>query len=240
MPTIRAGSAKPLKGNSPWDTLRQSIANLGTVVRHMQPTWHAATIDALTPAFLEQQQVRGVIWDVDGTLTPHHGAQVVPALAPAFRRLVEASNVRHVIVSNAPDARFTQLAQLFPDIPILRLYALHGEVIPHRLHGSRNSLSREEFEALQAAGAVVVRKPNARLTQYALQELECSASEALMIGDQFMTDVAGARMADVRALKVETAAPGSFPFVVRTAQHIEQVLYTVVYGTRRSLAGRVS
>jgi predicted HAD superfamily phosphohydrolase YqeG len=177
----------------------------------MQPTWHAATIDALTPAFLEQQQVRGVIWDVDGTLTSHHGAQVEPALAPAFRRLVEASNVRHVIVSNAPDARFTQLAQLFPDIPILRLYALHGEVIPHRLHGSRNSLSREEFDALQAAGAVVLRKPNARLTQYALQELDCSASEALMIGDQFMTDVAGARMADVRALKVETAAPRVIP-----------------------------
>ena len=237
---MRAARAEELKGSSPWDTLQQSLLRLGEVVPRMQPTWHAESIAELTPAFFEHHRLRAAIWDVDGTLMSHHGSEVAPSIAPAFWKLVEAPRLRHVILSNAPTSRFAQLGRLFPDIPILRLYRLNADVVPQRLHRGASSLSQGDLDALRVAGAVVLRKPNAALVEFALQELQCGASEALTIGDQLTTDVAGARMAHVRALKVATIAPDSFPFTVRSAQRLERVVYALRYGLRRSQCGGVS
>lgn len=240
MPTMRARRPEEVKGSSPWDTIRQSIIRLGEIVPRMQPTWHAESIAELTPAFFEHHHLRGAIWDVDGVLTSHHGRELAPSVAPAFWKLVGTPYLRHVILSNSPTSRFAQLGRLFPEIPILRLYRLNAAVVPHRLHRGESSLSPDDVDSLSSAGAVVLRKPSSALVEFALQELQCAASEALMIGDQHTTDVAGARMALVRALKVATIAPESFPLTVRSAQRLERMVYAFRYGLRRSECGGVS
>ena len=48
---------------------------------------------------------------------------------------------------------------------------------------------------------------------------------ALMVGDQYLTDIAPANMLGVRTAKVRTVEPRSFPVMVRVLQLAERVIY---------------
>jgi predicted HAD superfamily phosphohydrolase YqeG len=51
-----------------------------------------------------------------------------------------------------------------------------------------------------------------------------------MIGDQYLTDVAGANLGGVRSIKLPTLARETFRPSVRFSQSLERGLYTVLYG----------
>jgi HAD superfamily phosphatase (TIGR01668 family) len=196
----------------------------------MRPTWHLPSLAVVTPEFLRAQGLRGVIWDVDGVLTGDRRPDLVPQSEGPFRTLLAAGGLRHVVLSNASEERFRQLGGMFPAVPILRGYRLGGETVFRRLVGVADSWTDEVLERRLAAGARVIRKPSAALVDYAVRELACDKGEVVMIGDQYLTDVAGANLGGVRSIRVPTLAPETFRPAVRLSQRIETALFALLYG----------
>lgn len=217
-------------GASSFSTFVQVLPRLLVVVRRMRPTWHLAGVAAVTPAFLREHGLRGLIWDVDGTLTGDRRPELAPESRAAFAVLAAQPELRHVVLSNAGERRYRELGTLFPGATILRAYTLGGDVVYRRLAGREDSWTDEELAARLAAGARVIRKPSAVLVAYAVRELDVTKDEAVMIGDQYLTDVAGANLAGVHSIKVPTLARETFRPAVRISQALERGLYAVLYG----------
>lgn len=213
------------RGESPLATLRQSVGRLPLLLRHMEPTWFLGGVADLTPGFVERHGIQGLIWDVDGTLTAYHQTRVLAEVEKPFAALRALPGLRHAILSNAPEWRFRQLAEMFPTIPVLRGYLHGGEVLGRTLLGPQDSWSAEALASRLATGATVIRKPHAGLVQLAIAELGCPAAGVVMVGDQHLTDVAGASLAGVRSVKLPNAAPSTFPWSIRGTQRLETLLY---------------
>lgn len=217
-------------GSSSFSTFVQVAPHLLRVVRRMRPTWHLSGLAALTPAFLRQHGLRGLIWDVDGTLTGDRRPSLAPESDGPFRALLADSGLRHAVLSNAGEERYRELGTMFPQVPILRAYTFGHEVLHRRLLGRDDSWTETELERRLAEGARVIRKPSALLVDYAVRELGVTKDETVMIGDQYMTDVAGANLAGVRSVKLPTLARETFRPAVRFSQALERGLYAVLYG----------
>lgn len=222
-------------GDSPLSTFMQSIGRLPLLLRHMEPTWSLASLAELDSEFLGRHGITGLIWDVDGTLTAYHATRLLDEASAPFDRLRADASLRHVILSNAPEWRFKELSGMFPAIPVLRGYLLNGEVHVRRLLGGADSWAPGALEARMAAGAVVLRKPDPRLVELAVAELGGDPGRVAMVGDQHLTDVAGASLAGVRSIKLRNPARTSFPLSIRFTQRLEALAYRVV---RRPASGR--
>ena len=221
---------RPQRVESLWGTLWQTVPSLGRVIRHMRPTWQFASLEALTPAFLSSENIRAIIWDVDGTLTAYHAAHLASSITATLGGLLELPTVRHAVVSNSPESRFRALGALLPDMRVVRVYRLDGTLHTRHLHHGVDSMTTEEVATLIRAGAYALRKPNAELIGRTLAVLDCPAHQAVMVGDQYLTDIAGAGMAGVRSIKIAPVAPSSFPKSLQLAQMAERILYYVRYG----------
>ncbi len=211
-------------------TMWQSARHLMDLMRHMRPTWHADSLTRLSPAFLAAQEITGIIWDADGTLTPHHGETLHAAIASHFAMLAAHPGLRHLILSNAPESRFLQLGRMFPALPILRVYELHGMLHRRVLLRGEDSMAASTRNELVESGARALRKPHAALIHQALGVLDRAAPDVVMVGDQYLTDVAGAGLAAVRSIRVRTIDSASFPVSVRAAQLMERALFAICYG----------
>jgi predicted HAD superfamily phosphohydrolase YqeG len=220
-------------GNSPFTTFFQVVTRLPTIVRQMRPTWHVRSLIMVDAAFVAKHGIKGMIWDVDGTLTGDRQATLAPEAEPAFRALMAASGLRHVVLSNAGEERFTQLGAMFPMMPILRAYTLGDQVLYRRLQGTDDTWTRQDLERQLAAGAAVIRKPNALLVDQAAKELGLAKDDIAMIGDQYLTDVAGANLGGVRSIKLPTLARETFRTSVKLSQRFELVLYGLLHGRAR-------
>ena len=119
---------------------------------------------------------------------------------------------------------------MFPEMPILRAYKQGNETLYRRRLGAFDSWTPQEVARRLVEGAGVIRKPSGELVAYALKELGVERGEAVMIGDQYMTDVAGANMGRIRSIKVPTLAPETFRTSVRLSQRLEQAIYLLVHG----------
>jgi len=223
-------------GASSFSTFFQVIPRLFTLLGRMKPTWHMSSLAAVTPAFLASHGISGLIWDVDGTLTRDRGPGIEPSQEAPFRALMAAPGVNHVVLSNASEHRFSELGTLFPMLVILRAYTLGERVLFRKRHGASDTWSPEELERQLAAGASVIRKPSAVLVDYAARELGRTRDQIAMVGDQYITDVAGASLGGVRSIKLPTFARETFRFSVRLSQRIESVLYALLYGREKMTA----
>ncbi len=214
-------------------TATRILPRIGPVLRSLEPTHRFDSVADLAPAFLEREGIRGVLWDIDGTLMAHHAEVVHPAVAPAFDRLLAMSQIRHAVVSNCDEARYRALGRILPQIPIVIGYETRGgEILRIRRGGTERLVDREgrEIEALDPSWPLL-RKPSGRLVLGAIRELEGPGpGEVLMVGDQYATDIASANLAGVRSLKVRTLEPASFPVANRMAQRLEGVVYRLVHG----------
>jgi predicted HAD superfamily phosphohydrolase YqeG len=216
-------------GSSPFATLVQVAPRLLKVARHMRPTWHLPSLAAVDAAFVRGHGIRGIVWDVDGTLTGDRRPTLEREADGPFRALLAMPELSHVVLSNAGEERYRQLGAMFPEVPILRGYTLGGEVLFRRLQGTLDSWTADELASRLAAGARVIRKPSAALVDYAVRELGCEKGVVAMIGDQYLTDVAGANLGGVRSVKLPTLARGTFRWPVRLSQWLEALLYALFY-----------
>ncbi len=206
-------------------TVVQAAPRVAVLRRHMRPAIRIRSIASLDAAVLHSFGVRAMIWDVDGTLMARHGTEVAPHLAQAFSRLAGDPTLRHVILSNCGEQRFVELASIFPTIPIIRADLTdRGLVVRRRLGPDDSGPSLESMRYERPARAL--RKPSVELLRIALETLECVAPEhAIMVGDQYLTDIAPANMLGVITLKVNTVEPRSFPVTVRALQMAERLLF---------------
>ncbi|UCD23417.1 MAG: HAD hydrolase-like protein [Gemmatimonadota bacterium] len=206
-------------------TLRQSIPRMRHLVSQLEPTYRLETVAEINEAFLEQNGIRAVLWDVDGTLMPYHGKDVDPVF-PHVRAMFRDGPARHAILSNCDEARFDELGHIFPEVPLLRAYSVPRETVFRFRLREIDTHTPEDIEHLLATGGKQIRKPSSELIRHGMDVLKETDPEAvLMVGDQYLTDIASANLAGVRSVKVETFRPDTFPRTLRVSQLLESLVY---------------
>ncbi|UCG85769.1 MAG: HAD hydrolase-like protein [Gemmatimonadota bacterium] len=208
-------------------TLRQSIPRLRQLISHIEPTFRFDTVADIDASFITEQGFRVVLWDVDGTLMAYHAGDV-DARFPLIRVLFRDGPARHAILSNCDERRFDQLGQIFPEIPLLRGYATdEGPVFRHLWHGTDTHTS-EALRHIQSNRGTQIRKPSGELVRYGMRVLgEADPQAVLVVGDQYLTDIASANLAGARSAKVSTFRQDTFPVSIRLSQHLENAIYRV-------------
>ncbi len=209
-------------------TLLQTMPRLWTIARNSRPTYAFDTVQSITGDFLEREGVRGVLWDVDGTIMSYH-AKAIDETFGHLHALISADPDRHAVLSNCDEPRFRELGDMLPELPILRAYATPSGPVFRHTHRGRDTHSHEEIARLLQRGARQIRKPSGALVRYGMEILGLTdPQEVLMVGDQYLTDVASANLAGARSVKVRTWRRDTFPFSIRTSQRLERLLYLVM------------
>lgn len=209
--------------------MAQTLPRLGAVLRSLSPTWHMRSLEALDAAFVARHDIRGMLWDVDGTLTRFHDTELAEEARP-FRALATIATLRHAILSNAGEERFRELGRIFPEIPIVKGYLVDGVVTIRRLQHGEDSWTAEEVAGRIAAGAVPLRKPDGALVLAVLRTLGLDPRCSVMIGDQYLTDIAGANLAGIRSIKLPAIGPETLPPGIRFGQRVENLLFRLFHG----------
>ncbi len=212
-------------------TLRQTLLSVPKLWLKSTPTYHLDSVAVIDDVFVRDHGIAGMIWDVDGTLMPHHGASLSPAVRANFERLIARPDLRHVILSNCGEDRFLELGRIFPETPVLKAYRTAEGWLFRRLLGSQDDWS--DADASHRVGARPIRKPSLELTEFAIRELACEPERVVMVGDQYFTDVVGASLAGIRSIKVPTLNRESFPLMVRWLQRLEETAHRRGTGSRR-------
>ena len=225
----RGASASAPRGGDWLSTIGQEIARVPLLLRHMRATWEVPGIDALQPAALERLGIRGIVWDVDGTLMRRGDTSVAGHLQSALDRLLAGGRIRHAIVSNCGEARFLALSRIFPEVPLLRVYRAPARLLRRLRLGDAERWSPGLPAAGELESARALRKPSPELMRFALAELGLPAAQVALVGDQRLTDIACANLAGLRSVKVQTLGRESFPFAVRCLQRAEEAAYRVLY-----------
>lgn len=207
------------------ETIRQSWPVLLRLSRHLEPTWRLSDVAELDPMFFEAHGIRGIIWDVDGTLMGPRETAVAPPLEAPFRQLRRSEGLRHVILSNCGETRYRQLGELFPDVPVIRGYMSPVGPVCRRLWRGderwRPVPSSRSPERLK-----LLRKPSPILIEFAVRELnDLPRSAVALVGDQYFTDVAPANLAGIRSIKVDRVGRRHFSRPVRVLQKLEALVY---------------
>lgn len=223
-------------------TTRRLLPRLARVSREIRPTFQLDSVNDLDARRLRDLGVEAILWDVDGTLMAHHADRVDPALVAGFDALLAAPELRHAIVSNCQEARFAELGGIFPRVPIVLGYETEEGGGFRVRHGSAESWRGPGAAIASAAtasgggggsdGLRPMRKPSRRLVRAALEEVGMAdrPEAALMVGDQYFTDIASANLAGLRSAKVPTLHRASFPAPVRWSQRLEGLLYRLRFG----------
>jgi predicted HAD superfamily phosphohydrolase YqeG len=211
-------------------TTRQALPEFFRLARRLRPTFRMRDIRGIDHAFVREKGINALIWDVDGTLMPHHYKGVAPSLQPAMDKILELSEVRHSILSNCGEERLVELGQLFPHIPVVKVYETESGTVSRVLKEGREEWVAEAGPIERPRQRQPIKKPSAKLVACAMRVIgREDRSGVVMVGDQYFTDIAGANLAGIRSIKVETFDPQSFPFAVRSFQRFESLLYRLFY-----------
>jgi HAD superfamily phosphatase (TIGR01668 family) len=218
-------------------TARRILPVFFQMMGKIDPTFELPDVMAIDDEFLREHGIRGLIWDVDGTLTAHHAPEVHSAVHDRFAALRDRGDLRHAIVSNCQMDRFDQLGGLFPDLPIVLGFETPDGDAFWVLEDGQRVAHGAGRDCLVAGSDEIrpLRKPSASLVLQAvrLMGLEDAPDSVLMVGDQYFTDIAAANLAGIRSAKVPTLRRSSFPLLPRVAQRFETALYRL----RRALRG---
>lgn len=219
-------------------TTLQALPQFFRLITKLKPTFHLPDVTALDRRFLEDHAVVALLWDVDGTLMPHHYMGVAEEFQATLKGL--ESRVPQAILSNCGEARFLELGKIFPELPVLKAYQTGaGATVLRSLHQGEERWSigkgKDYRPTDQPAGPLKpLKKPSAELIEFALDRLGAPPrGHVFMVGDQYFTDIAGANLAGIGSIKVPTFGPRSFPFPIRSFQVIERGIYRVLHGKER-------
>lgn len=209
------------------------IRQLSTLANHVRPTLHARDVREIDPDELCRQGIRGVLWDVDGTLMGYHAHEIAPDLRAHVHALFADDRLRHAIVSNCDDARLEELARIFPEATVVRLHQTEPGLVTRSI---ANGVERYEppLSAPLPPGATAVQKPSAALVEAAAAALgDVPLAQIVVVGDQYFTDVASASLAGARSIKVTTYQRRSFPVGIQLGQGLERAFAWLLNAGRR-------
>ncbi len=209
-------------------TVVQTLPRLWTVARNTTPTYHFDSVNDVTADFLESEDIRGVLWDVDGTIMAYHAKSIDDEFA-RLGDLIANGPTKHGILSNCDEDRFLELAEMIPDLPNIRGYTTPSGLVFRKTHHGHDTHTPAQVAELLAGGAKQIRKPSGALIRYGMEVLGVDDPHAmLMVGDQLLTDVASANLAGARSAKVRTWRRDTFPASIRFGQLLERALYWVM------------
>ena len=215
-------------------TTRQALPRFFKLVSKLKPTFHLPDITSVDQDFVDTHKVAALLWDVDGTLMPHHDMGVAIEFQATLKNL--EARIPQAILSNCGETRFHELGSIFPELPVLKAYkAGKGRVVVRVLERGVERWSetsgkvRREIDQ-PTEPLTPLKKPSAELIEFALDQLGAPSRErTFMVGDQYFTDIAGANLAGIGSIKVPTFKPESFPFPVRSFQLFERAVYRLLH-----------
>jgi predicted HAD superfamily phosphohydrolase YqeG len=209
-------------------TVVQTLPRLWTIARNTTPTYHLDSVNEITADFLKSEGIRGVLWDVDGTIMPYH-AKAIDDEFVHLGDLFANGPAKHGILSNCDEVRFLELAEMIPELPNIRGYTTPSGLVFRKTHHGQDTHTPAQVAELLAGGAKQIRKPSGALIRYGMEVLSIDDPHAmLMVGDQHLTDVASANLAGARSAKIRTWRRDTFPASIRFAQVFERALYWVM------------
>ena len=217
-------------------TFRQTLPQLVGVLRNMRPTYHFPNVAPLDASFFEDNALAGGIWDIDGTLMAYHADDVALEFKSQIRGLFQHGPGSHAILSNSNEERFRALGNIFPEIPVIRGYRTPMGPVRRTLLGGTDTHTRAEIDDILNGGGQQIRKPSGLLIKFAMEEMGADdPSRVIMVGDQYLTDVASANLAGALSVKVPTYQRESFPNNIRFTQRLEGFVFKLLHGreTRR-------
>jgi hypothetical protein len=132
------------------------------------------------------------------------------------------------VLSNCDELRFEELKTIFPNLPLIRGYRGPTGTTFRTAHGTTDSHTRSQIDELLKSGYRQIRKPSGELIGHAVEALGFPGSRCVMIGDQYLTDIASANLGGIRSIKVETYGRKTFPRSIRFSQRLERVLFRLV------------
>ncbi len=180
---------------------------------------------SVTVEFLRSNDIEGVIWDIDGTLMNYHDTDIAAEFRDHIRELFKNGPSQHSILSNCDEVRYPELGKMFPEIPVLRGYTTPSGPVLRVLHSGGDSHTADQVAGILRSGEVL-RKPSGKLVEMAMQHLGIVDKKKMMIvGDQYLTDIASGNMAGILTTKVPAWGKKSFPLKLRFSQRLEQGLF---------------
>jgi predicted HAD superfamily phosphohydrolase YqeG len=195
------------------------------IVKDLRPTFRMRDVGSVNPEFLMAWGIELVIWDIDGTLMNYHDTEIASEFRDKVRRLFEKGPGRHCILSNCDEVRYPELGKIFPEIPVLRGYHSPEGPILRVLEGARDSHSEAQVKEILKNGKVL-RKPSGKLIELAMNHAGVVGKQnVMMVGDQYLTDIASGNMGGVLTAKVPAFGRTSFPMKLRVSQRLEQALF---------------
>lgn len=192
---------------------------------------YVSSLLEVNPKDLEKQGIEGVIWDVDGTLMEYHGKEVDVTLKEHFKAF---SCLEQCILSNSNDARYIELSEIFPDIPVLRAYEQEDRIIYRKIfHGKDECFTfngNQKISVEDIAEEAVIKKPSKALIDYALSAMRLKEPHlAATIGDNGFTDIAGGNQAGTYTIQIKPSLhPEKDPRGVKIA-HLAEATITGMY-----------
>lgn len=221
-------------------TIGQILAHAGPVAFQLTPTYRLPDVTAIDQAFLRREGIELVIWDVDGTLMGYHARRIAPQFAHQIATLVRWDHAKHAVLSNCDERRFVELGTVIPQMPVFRVYATADAWVTRVRRGDQDTHTDTAVRKLLSAGALHVRKPDPRLVPSVMQALGVAdPHRTLVVGDQYLTDVAAARLAGARSAKVDTFEPRTFPLRFRATQAVERIVYGAVDAKAQRCKGAI-
>ena len=209
-------------------TMLQTLPRLWTIARKTKPTYHLDSAKEITADFLEREGISGVLWDVDGTIMSYH-AKVIDDEFAHLGDLIANGPAKHGILSNCDEDRFLELAEMFPEFPSLRGYTTPAGTVFRKTYKREDTHTHKQVSDILANGGRQIRKPSGELVQFGMEALGVTDPQAiLMVGDQYLTDVASANLAGAKSAKVRTFRRDTFPLSIRISQRLERALYVVM------------
>jgi predicted HAD superfamily phosphohydrolase YqeG len=231
---LRSGYTEMAAPDDWFTTTKQALPRFFELVSKLKPTFHLPDITAVDRRFVEDQNVAALLWDVDGTLMPHHDMGVASEFRATLANL--ESKIPQAILSNCGEIRFHELGRIFPELPVLKAYrGPDGGVVLRILHGgierwSEGAGATRRDVARPEGTLIALKKPSAELIELALEQLGSPPRDRVfMVGDQYFTDIAGANLAGIGSIKVSTFKPKSFPFALRSFQLFERAVYRLLH-----------
>lgn len=157
---------------------------------NLKPDFIAPNVEAITPDLFEEGQplenVKGIAYDVDGTLMEHHGTSVRNEVYKALAAQAE-TGLKLFVISNAyGDKRRRELYEMF----------------------EMNGLGMRVYTPEDVAGRALAKK-NRKPKPYMLQMVQDEVNGGvLMVGDQMGKDVWSAHQAGALSLLVPRRGEG--------------------------------
>ncbi|MFA5106617.1 MAG: HAD-IIIA family hydrolase [Candidatus Micrarchaeia archaeon] len=158
------------------------------------PDLKLESVLGLDPGWLDSNGIKCVIFDADNTLFPHHAGRAGSKTLAFLKSL--SRKYRLGIASNAPnEARVAQLENYF------------------RAKGVKIAVSRGKG-----------KKPLPGQFEYIAKKFSLKPAQCAMVGDNLFTDIAGAKLAGMKAVKVRPYDQKSEPWHFAFMRFLEKAL----------------